>query len=62
MADNLSDAYAAIHADFHWQVPDDFSWAEACCSRWARDTPEATAILYDSEHGAPVRGQRLAVI
>ncbi len=55
MADNMSDAYAAIHADFHWQVPDEFSWAEACCSRWARDTPEATAVVYDSDHGAPVR-------
>ena len=55
MAENSNNAYAAIHADFHWRVPDEFSLAEVCCTRWARDTPEATAILFDSEHGAPVR-------
>ncbi|MET0517578.1 MAG: AMP-binding protein [Burkholderiaceae bacterium] len=46
-----ADAYAALHAAFRWQVPDEFSLAEVCCARWARDTPEATAVLFDSETG-----------
>ncbi|HEY0957419.1 MAG TPA: AMP-binding protein [Roseateles sp.] len=45
------DRYAQLHADFRWQVPDDFNIAEACCGRWARDTPKATAIHFDSESG-----------
>ncbi|MFG6416441.1 acyl-CoA synthetase [Roseateles sp. DC23W] len=45
------DRYAALHAAFRWQVPDDFNIAEACCGRWARDTPKATAIWFDSESG-----------
>ncbi|HEY1091951.1 MAG TPA: AMP-binding protein [Burkholderiaceae bacterium] len=42
-----ADHYAALHSEFRWQVPADFSLAEACCGRWARDTPDATAILFD---------------
>jgi acetyl-CoA synthetase len=45
------DPYEPLHAAFRWQVPDDFNIAEACCGRWARETPEATAILFDSESG-----------
>lgn len=45
------DRYAQMHAAFRWQVPDDFNIAEACCGRWARDTPKATAIYFDSESG-----------
>ncbi|MBI3346147.1 MAG: AMP-binding protein [Burkholderiales bacterium] len=45
------DRYAQLHAAFRWQVPDDFNIAEACCGRWARDTPKATAIYFDSESG-----------
>jgi acetyl-CoA synthetase len=49
------DPYEQLHADFRWRVPDDFSIAEACCGRWARETPKATAIYFDSESGC--RGQ-----
>ncbi|MBL8278363.1 MAG: AMP-binding protein [Pelomonas sp.] len=40
-----------MHAAFRWQVPPDFNIAEACCGRWARDTPNAPAIYFDSESG-----------
>lgn len=46
-----SDVYRSLHAAFRWQVPEYFSWAEACCGRWARETPEATAILFESDSG-----------
>ncbi|MBA4216239.1 MAG: AMP-binding protein [Roseateles sp.] len=46
-----ADLYAQLHAAFRWQVPDDFNIAEACCGRWARATPKATAIYFDSESG-----------
>ena len=45
------DRYEQLHAAFRWQVPPDFNIAEACCGRWARDTPNATAIYFDSESG-----------
>ncbi|WP_457424505.1 acyl-CoA synthetase [Roseateles sp. P5_E7] len=47
----MQDRYEQLHAAFRWQVPDDFNIAEACCGRWARDTPKATAIYFDSESG-----------
>ncbi|MFG6486924.1 acyl-CoA synthetase [Roseateles sp. BYS78W] len=47
----MEDRYAQLHAAFRWQVPDDFNIAEACCGRWARETPKATAIYFDSESG-----------
>lgn len=47
----MEDRYAQLHAAFRWQVPDDFNIAEACCGRWARTTPKATAIHFDSESG-----------
>ncbi|OWQ83991.1 acyl-CoA synthetase [Roseateles terrae] len=40
-----------MHARFQWQLPDQISLAELCCGRWARETPEATAILSDSDTG-----------
>ncbi|RZL32169.1 MAG: AMP-binding protein, partial [Rubrivivax sp.] len=46
-----ADRYEELHAAFRWQVPEDFNIAEACCGRWARDTPKATAIHFDSESG-----------
>ncbi|MGQ3051500.1 MAG: acyl-CoA synthetase [Roseateles sp.] len=47
----VEDHYAQLHAAFRWQVPDDFNIAEACCGRWARDTPKAAAIHFDSDSG-----------
>jgi acetyl-CoA synthetase len=45
------DRYEQLHAAFRWEVPEDFNIAEACCGRWARETPKATAIYFDSESG-----------
>jgi acetyl-CoA synthetase len=39
------DDHAALHAGFRWHVPPDFSTADAICSRWARATPDAVAIV-----------------
>jgi acetyl-CoA synthetase len=47
----VADRYEQLHAAFRWQVPDDFNIAEACCGRWARETPKAPAIYFDSESG-----------
>jgi len=47
----MEDRYEQLHAAFRWQVPEDFNIAEACCGRWARETPKATAIYFDSESG-----------
>ena len=33
--DKPVDAYAAMHADFRWHVPEDFNIADVCCNRWA---------------------------
>jgi acetyl-CoA synthetase len=45
------DRYEQLHAAFRWQVPHDFNIAEACCGRWARATPKATAIYFESDSG-----------
>ncbi len=45
------DLYPHMHARFQWQLPDQISLAELCCGRWARETPEAIAILSDSDTG-----------
>jgi acetyl-CoA synthetase len=45
------DAYPSLHASFRWQVPADFNIGEACCGRWARETPDAIAIRHEREDG-----------
>src|SRR6478752_9791214 len=47
-----ADAWASMHASFSWQVPDRFNLAEVCLHRWARDTPEALAVIHERENGA----------
>jgi len=63
------DAYRSLHASFRWQVPADFNIGEACCGRWARETPDAIAIRHEREDGTrrtcsyrqlQVRSRRLA--
>src|SRR4051794_40733214 len=49
-----ADAWAAMHSSFSWNVPDRFNLAEVCLHRWARDTPEAVAILHDRDNAATV--------
>ena len=51
IAQPATDPYAVLHASFRWQVPADFNLAEACCARWARDTPDAVAIRHEQEDG-----------
>ncbi|MBP6901106.1 MAG: AMP-binding protein [Burkholderiaceae bacterium] len=46
-----NDRHALLHADFRWQVPAQFNIGEACCGRWARDTPQAIAIRWRHEDG-----------
>jgi non-ribosomal peptide synthetase component F len=46
------DRYAELHREFRWAVPAQFNIAEVCCTRWARDTPEAIAIRCENEDGA----------
>jgi acetyl-CoA synthetase len=44
-------AYAAMHAGFVWHVPERFNLAEVCLHRWARETPDAVAIIHERENG-----------
>ncbi|WP_310389900.1 acyl-CoA synthetase [Roseateles sp.] len=53
-SDACVDAYAALYAGFSWTVPAEFSLAEACCARWARETPDALAIIFESESASAV--------
>jgi len=46
------DHHAAMHAGLRWQVPDDFNLGQACCTRWARTTPDAVAIRFERADGA----------
>ncbi|MEP6739221.1 MAG: AMP-binding protein [Caldimonas sp.] len=46
------DRYAELYAGFRWHVPDQFNIAEVCCTRWARETPDAIAIRFEHESGA----------
>lgn len=50
-ASTPGDHHAALHRGFRWQVPARFNIGEACCSRWARETPEAVAIVHETEGG-----------
>lgn len=45
------DDWAALHRSFRWHVPPDFNIAQACCARWARDTPQRIALRCEHEDG-----------
>jgi acetyl-CoA synthetase len=47
--------YDLLHRGFHWKVPKRFNIADVCCTRWARETPEAIAVLYEHENGQTLR-------
>ena len=51
----MSDPYDAIYRGFRWQVPREFNWFEACCARWAREAPRATALVCEDEQGGEAR-------
>jgi acetyl-CoA synthetase len=40
----VPDCHAALVQAWRWRVPADFNIAQACCGRWARDTPQAPAL------------------
>ena len=53
----VSDRYPVLHGQFQWQVPEYFNIAEVCGRRWARQTPQAVAIIQETEgafEGGPV--------
>jgi acetyl-CoA synthetase len=43
--------YEQLYNGFRWKVPKHFNIAEACCTRWARETPDAIAVHYEHENG-----------
>ena len=45
------DHHATLHAGLRWQVPEHFNIAQVCCTRWARERPDAVAIRYEHEDG-----------
>ena len=47
----MKDVHAALHQGFRWNIPQHFNIAQACCTRWARETPDAVAIHYEHEDG-----------
>ena len=51
MSERRVDQYAALHAGFRWLVPERFNIAEVCCTRWARETPDAVAIRHEHDNG-----------
>ena len=48
-----TDSYAALHADFHWQVPEFFNIAQACSRRWAE---QAQTARQTAQHDADAQG------
>ncbi len=46
------DNHDALHSQFVWHVPDDFNIAQACCTRWAKQTPNAVAIREHTAGGS----------
>ncbi|MDH4053202.1 MAG: AMP-binding protein [Rubrivivax sp.] len=51
-AHGAADHYGSIYRGFHWHVPPRFNIAQACCERWARETPGAVAIRWAREDGS----------
>src|SRR3569623_326151 len=47
------DNYAAMHANFRWQVPEHCNIAEACCGRWARGADADTRVAIRAHAGDP---------
>jgi acetyl-CoA synthetase len=45
------DNYAAMHANFRWQVPPHFNIAQVCCARWAQQ-PDADSRVAIRAHAA----------
>ena len=50
-----ADPYDTLYRGFRWKVPRRFNLFEACCARWARQTPQATALVCEHERGDVAR-------
>jgi acetyl-CoA synthetase len=46
-----ADRYPELYRGFRWQVPARFNIAQVCCGRWARETPQAVALICEHEAG-----------
>ena len=46
-----ADRYAELHRGYRWDVPPQFSIAQACCGRWASDR-DRVALYWEDEDGA----------
>jgi len=46
-----ADRYPELYRGFRWQVPARFNIAQVCCGRWARETPQALALICEHESG-----------
>jgi acetyl-CoA synthetase len=55
MPQRPASAYERLHRGFHWKLPRRFNIADVCCTRWATETPEAMAVLYEHESGQTLR-------
>jgi acetyl-CoA synthetase len=53
-ASRLPATYAALHAGFHWQVPEYFNMAQACSARWA-GLPDATKRVAVCAYSTPAK-------
>jgi acetyl-CoA synthetase len=51
---DANDNYDALRLGQRWQLPQRFNIAEACCRRWSRSRPDATALVIDRE-GQPAQ-------
>jgi acetyl-CoA synthetase len=49
------DAWPSLHGDFRWRVPARVNIAELCAARWARESPHATAVVFENDHGETAR-------
>ena len=50
MIDAFGD-WAQMRADFHWQIPEFFNIADACCDVWAAADPARQALQHVGENG-----------
>ena len=48
------DNYAAMHANFRWQVPKAFNIADVCCGRWARQPDADMRVAIRAHQGDPM--------
>ena len=49
---NWPASYAQMHSAFHWDVPEHFNMAQACCGRWAANPVTAQRTALRSYRGA----------